>query len=211
MIDGALHSSARKLQVLLQEIVPYLSFGPTTTKIAIDTAFHPGVKSALIFVRLPRSCVTPKVSVTRLKPRRPLPHYCRCDFQTCLDFQTDFPRVGKEAEAATFSGPASLVQSNSKKEQIEAEIVTLKPSGFDPVVLTPRQGRFLLAVDNQSGVHDLVLRLERERGDRLHEVHKARGDLAWRKLVDLPAGNYLLREANHADWICHITITDNRR
>lgn len=51
--------------------------------------------------------------------------------------------------------------------KIEVELVTLQPHGFEPAELTRPQGRFVLGVDNRSGLEDIQLRLEREDGSRV--------------------------------------------
>lgn len=93
------------------------------------------------------------------------------------------------------------------QERIEAELVTIRPTGFDPVEIRRPRGRFILAVNNRSGIHELDLRLDREMGARQHEVRLPRGRPGWKKIVDLPPGRYILTEANHPNWICRITIT----
>lgn len=93
--------------------------------------------------------------------------------------------------------------------RLETELLTIRPTGFDPVEITRPAGRFVIAVNNLSGVDELDLHLEGEAGARQHEVRMSRGRLASKKLVNLPPGKYLLKEANHADWVCSITITPN--
>lgn len=95
----------------------------------------------------------------------------------------------------------------STAPRIEAELITLTPHGFEPVEITRPTGRFLLAVDNRSGVLDTTLRLDRETGDRLHEVRLPRGKLGWRNRAELPPGRYVLTEASHPAWTCRLTIT----
>lgn len=98
-------------------------------------------------------------------------------------------------------------QGQASGERLEAELLTIRPTGFDPVEITRPRGRFILVVNNRSGVHDLELRLDRERGERQIEVRLPRGRLGWKKLVDPPPGTYILTEANHPDWVCRINIT----
>lgn len=93
------------------------------------------------------------------------------------------------------------------QDRIEAELITIRPNGFNPLEITRPKGRFILAFTNHSGVHDLDLKLDREAGNRIHEVRMPRGRLAGKKTVDLPPGSYILTEANHPDWVCRITVT----
>jgi len=65
---------------------------------------------------------------------------------------------------APFSAPMSGQQTS---QRIEAELITLTPDGFEPAEIKRSQGRFLLALDNRSGVREITLRLDREAGNRL--------------------------------------------
>lgn len=97
--------------------------------------------------------------------------------------------------------------SARRGERVEAELLTVRPNGFDPVELRRPSGRFNLRVNNRSGIPELQLRLSRARGERLQELQLARGKLTWNAFLELPLGSYILTEANHPNWICTITIT----
>jgi len=86
--------------------------------------------------------------------------------------------------------------------------VTIRPTGFDPAEVTLPRGRFMLAIDNRTGLNELTFRLDREGGSRLHDVRMTREQLAWRKVVDPPPGSYVLTETNHPDWVCRISVAD---
>jgi len=121
------------------------------------------------------------------------------------------------APAATTGAPASAkvslassttaAQGNPAQVRIEVERITIRPRGFEPTEITRPAGHFILAVNNRSGLEEVALRLDRVAGSRLREVRVPRTKLDWRSLVDLTPGRYVLTEANHPDWICHITIT----
>ncbi|MDQ3804574.1 MAG: hypothetical protein M3416_12165 [Acidobacteriota bacterium] len=91
--------------------------------------------------------------------------------------------------------------------EAEAEVITLTPTGFEPAEIYRPAGRVLLAVDNRSGEEEVVLRLEHEDGERVHEGRASRSANALRKAVNLRPGVYTLAEANHPEWQCRITIT----
>ena len=93
------------------------------------------------------------------------------------------------------------------ENELEAEIVTATPAGFEPSEITRPQGRFLLAIDNRSGVGELDLYLARQTGGRLNVVLGRKGKLAWRQVLDLPPGQYVLRTSNDESWRCNITLT----
>ncbi|MGH9962651.1 MAG: hypothetical protein ACREBC_36975 [Pyrinomonadaceae bacterium] len=102
---------------------------------------------------------------------------------------------------------SSVIEQSPSRQRLQAELVTLRPSGFEPADLTRPGGQFLLAVNNQSGLEDLTLWLERSDGVREREVRFVGLRLRWRERVNLPAGNYRLRVAGHPEWVCRITLT----
>jgi len=83
----------------------------------------------------------------------------------------------------------------------------MRPRGFEPTEITRPAGRFILVVNNRSWLEEIELRLEREDGNRVREVRRHKNKPDWRDVVDLPPGQYVLKEANHPDWACRITIT----
>jgi hypothetical protein len=97
--------------------------------------------------------------------------------------------------------------TQSNPSSVEAESITLLPRGFEPSQITRPEGMFLIAVDNRSGLDDVTFRLDREAGGRLREAPVSRKKAAWRDLVDLTPGTYLLTEASHPAWHCRIVIT----
>jgi hypothetical protein len=99
------------------------------------------------------------------------------------------------------------VQGQRSDAEIEAEMVTATPLGFEPAEITRPQGRFLLAVENATGRGDLNLYLERETEGPLNVTLSRRGRLRWREILDLPAGRYILRSANDESWRCGINLT----
>jgi hypothetical protein len=91
--------------------------------------------------------------------------------------------------------------------QLETEIVTITPTGFEPAQITRPQGRFMLAIDNRSGLDQVGLYLEREKEGRVNVAFSRKGKLAWRDTLDIPPGVYILRAANDESWRCTISIT----
>ena len=90
---------------------------------------------------------------------------------------------------------------------IQAELITITPTGFEPAELTRPKGKFLLAIDNRSGLDEVDFYFERETGGRVNVPLSRRGKLAWREIVDLPPGTYILRATNDQSWRCRLTIT----
>jgi hypothetical protein len=102
--------------------------------------------------------------------------------------------------------PVASSQEQRPNAPVEAELITATPTGFDPAEITRPQGRFLLAVDNQSGLDSLDLYLERETGARMNAVLGRKGKLKWREILDLSPGSYVLRAANDPSWRCDIRL-----
>lgn len=115
------------------------------------------------------------------------------------------PYASRANEARSTQSSAPTIEA-PQAEHLEAQVVTLRPSGFEPAQISRRQGQFLLAVNNQTGLEDLTLRLEREDGAREQEVRFPGHRPRWRARLNLPAGNYFLRVVGHADWMCRIAI-----
>ena len=90
---------------------------------------------------------------------------------------------------------------------VETMLITVTPTGFEPAELTRAKGRFLLAIDNQSGLDEVEFYFERETGRRVNVPLSRRGKIAWREIVDLTPGTYILRATNDESWRCRITIT----
>lgn len=103
--------------------------------------------------------------------------------------------------------PAFITPSATPtKERLEVELVTLSPTGFYPKQITRPHGKFLLQIDNYSGQRSITLRLEREAGPRLVETQMPLEQRGWSNVMEVPAGNYVVTEANHPNWVCHITV-----
>jgi hypothetical protein len=107
-----------------------------------------------------------------------------------------------QSQTATLSTSPAAGQSAPQVER-----VTIRPTGFDPAEITRREGRFILAVDNRSGLRELTLRLADGDGHPLREVRVPREQLGWRLALEARAGSYVLTEAGHPDWVCRVTIT----
>ncbi|MGH9908268.1 MAG: hypothetical protein ACRD8U_22105, partial [Pyrinomonadaceae bacterium] len=76
----------------------------------------------------------------------------------------------------------------SQRNVIGGESITLTPRGFQPVEISRGPGRFVLNINNRSGVHEVTFVLTHEAGNRMREMQFARGKLSSRELLDLPPG-----------------------
>lgn len=84
--------------------------------------------------------------------------------------------------------------------------VVLSPHGFTPSDTERASGQFYLTVDNQSGVQGLTLQIKHDRGGMVKEWSVPSGTQTSNELIDLPAGGYVLTEANNPAWLFHITL-----
>jgi len=115
-------------------------------------------------------------------------------------------RALKEISRAMPVAVANTAQATSNAPA-EVEMIDLRPSGFEPRDVTRPAGRFLLGVNNRTGLADLSFVLVHESGRSVggKRLNKLK---TWRQVLDLHPGRYVLREANHRDWLCRITITE---
>lgn len=103
-----------------------------------------------------------------------------------------------------------LTQRNfNRHHDMTVEMISVGPEGFEPTSLTRPGGRFLLAINNRSGLEELSLQLIREDGKLMQQARVNRKRPNWRSIVNLPAGAYRLTETTHADWVCRIVISSN--
>lgn len=70
---------------------------------------------------------------------------------------------------------AGPTQAASSAQRLEAELVTLRPTGFEPAQFTRGQGQFLVAVNNQTGLED-------RRYDSSAVTARASAKCAWRAI-----------------------------
>lgn len=94
-----------------------------------------------------------------------------------------------------------------QEDVAEAILLTIRATGFEPAEATLPAGKYLLVVQNRSGLTEVTLRLEEESRGRLLEIIIPKGKLDWRGRLELMPGNYTLIETNHSEWLCRITIT----
>lgn len=110
--------------------------------------------------------------------------------------------------AETHSQPAHVTQQVPIKPKLtDSVLITIFPGGFNTTQITSPAIPFFLLIENCSGLSEVSLKLDRVAGNRLRQVAVGREQPDWSDLLDLTPGEYVLSEANHPDWICHITVT----
>ena len=96
--------------------------------------------------------------------------------------------------------------STGDSEATEIELVTVRPSGFEPAEITRPKGPFVLFIDDRSGREDSSLVLQRGNGAHLRAIGLKRQKSEWNDVVDLTPGTYILQDANNSELRCQITI-----
>lgn len=122
---------------------------------------------------------------------------------------TAMPQGFAPSESHVRAAHLSLTHPHADRPRAETEVVTLKPFGFEPGEITRPQGRFILKVNNRSGLEEMHVRLQREAGQSEREAKVHRKRLDWSDELNLPPGRYVLRVADHPQWACRITITSH--
>jgi hypothetical protein len=89
--------------------------------------------------------------------------------------------------------------------QLEVELTTLRPAGFEPSEITRPKGPFVLFIDDRSG-KETSLVLQRMNGERLRAINLNRKKSEWHSMIDLPPGTYVLQDAGNSELRCQITI-----
>jgi hypothetical protein len=100
----------------------------------------------------------------------------------------------------------AITQDSFGGARLEAEVIIITPTGFEPTEITRPTGRFLLAIQDRSGFAEITLRVSRESDGAQFLVPTRKKHRAWRDVINPPSGRYLLTEANHPEWRCLITI-----
>jgi hypothetical protein len=113
------------------------------------------------------------------------------------------PQLSSKAESSGGRSPDLLTASQEVRD-LKGLVFEVRPFGFTRTEVTVPDGRYLIVIQNRTGRRDLTFRVDRQGGDRLHEVRQRRLD--WRAQVDLHPGTYILSEANHPDWRATITV-----
>ena len=95
----------------------------------------------------------------------------------------------------------------NRNNVIEGESFTLTPGGFEPNEIRRVGGRFVLNINNRSGLRSVDFLLTTETGNQVRNVQISEGRLHWRGVVNLPPGRYRLSEVSHSDWVGHLIIS----
>lgn len=121
---------------------------------------------------------------------------------TRAEVATDSYRAANKA----ISSELGTSQSGKEPVVLPGVAVILTPNGFQPRQITRPLGKFVLAVVPQIGSLDFSFSLDDGLGRRLRTAQVPSEQPHWADVYDLPPGKYTLRELNHPEWVCEITI-----
>jgi len=93
-----------------------------------------------------------------------------------------------------------------QKNDLEIELITLRPEGFEPLQITRPKGPFVLLVDDRSGKEGSTLKLVRVNGEQLRSPNTNRKKSEWYDVLDLQPGDYLLSDTQNPERRCQITL-----
>jgi hypothetical protein len=129
----------------------------------------------------------------------------RCGWSLPVTVMSIILVTGTHMVAHTSRSRSSNPQYLSSQDPVEVSLI-LSTNGFDPSDITIGSGRFLLSLDNRSGVQDLVLRLSKADGTVLRDLRVPGVGGDWSEMFDLPAGSYTLSVADHSTWVCQLVV-----
>lgn len=91
--------------------------------------------------------------------------------------------------------------------RIKAVYFRITPLGIEPADLTLPAGRYLVAIDNDSGFNAVDVKIDKEGGSRLGNAQLPSGRRKWREFVDFTPGRHVLTDPTDTKRVCRLTIT----
>lgn len=109
-----------------------------------------------------------------------------------------------DISATRTNAESQTTPSQGNEAEAKALLFVVETNGFNPTEIDVEEGRYLLVVQNRSGLSDIVVKLEREDKGMVHEEHAQQQK--WRKRFDLKQGSYRLTVKNFPEWSCVIRV-----
>lgn len=137
--------------------------------------------------------------------------FCAITVFAVRDTRKDDPADVAAAEIPTTASITATAPGavNSMQALVpdSAELLILTSNGFVPDHLTRPVGKFLLIVEDRSGLDQATLQLKSKAGASLSSTLSAIQKAEVQDVFDLQPGTYFFTEANHPELTCEITIT----
>lgn len=107
------------------------------------------------------------------------------------------------------SAPQQIVARTSEAKAPRGVIqLLLRPEGFDSKTLAVAKGRYILILQNRTGLENLALQVSRVvgNGEKPKDVmFDAKKRYRIDSLIDLTPGDYVVTVQGHPEWVCRIT------
>lgn len=102
----------------------------------------------------------------------------------------------------------SLFDNAEEGEFGKALWLTVKPTGFEPARVSLPADQYFLLIQNDTGLDRFGLVVQREQGERLHDIRLENRNRKWKQVINFRPGRYIISETDHPDWQCVLTITE---
>lgn len=116
-------------------------------------------------------------------------------------------RPGPNSKASAQASNVQLPERNRKIAQMESELITITPHGFEPQEITRPAGSFLLFIEDRSGFEQVSPQVSRLAGLRVFSLTISREQPDWSDVLNLQPGVYMVSDPDHPTWLCRVTIT----
>jgi hypothetical protein len=113
------------------------------------------------------------------------------------------PNIPSTTIAPVAKSPIFL-PDQSGEQDTQGLVIAIRPDGFVPSNIELTKGRYIFIVQNHSGIRDLTFRLDRDTGERIHELRSQKPK--WKNAFDLQPGGYVLSVVDHSKWLCTIRV-----
>jgi len=117
------------------------------------------------------------------------------------------------ASARVATGPSDPIVPQDRRpaspapDSMQVETLTLTPRGFQPTEIERPAGKFLLGIDNHIRPEEFSFEIVQDDGHTVRQLKLQKGELRLRKLLNLQAGRYVIREVNHPEWNCSFVLS----
>jgi hypothetical protein len=120
-------------------------------------------------------------------------------------------KVGSLTAGANNPAPTQ----NNTPPPVKVISIAVTSRGFDPSEIAVPEGRYLIDINNRSGIQELDLRFGALNGKKLKESKRLKDkdgrvlkSLDWRGLFNLDKGTYTITESSHPDWVAEIRVDE---
>lgn len=96
------------------------------------------------------------------------------------------------------------------QDELDEVSLILGPEGFTPGEVRRPAGRFMLSVDNRSGLNNVTFVLRRGDGNKVLEIKVSDRHGDWSEMIELQPGKYTFSEVSHPDWKCSFLVNEKK-